>query len=129
MREPCEQLQRQKAHVSGPLNTHAFKSSLNYLDSGKCTGQSFDIETKFFHSFLMGSASEAAGSVSINCIFRAEMIRIKQKGKKTGVKFFISQCLKTYGGDNVLKRLDFNCKKFVLEVEMCIFLSLPEASI
>lgn len=82
MREPCEQLQRQKAHVSGPLNTHALESSLNYLDSGKCTGQSFDIETKFFHSFLMGLASEAAGSVSINCIFRTEMIRIKQKGKK-----------------------------------------------
>lgn len=89
----CKEPQRQKPQMSGVLNTHALPSSLNLFSSGKCTGQSVDIKTMFAHSFFYALRQQE--QVSINCILKAEMIKVKQKEKKTkqGGKFFTSECL------------------------------------
>lgn len=74
-REPWEQPHRQKAQVTALLNTHAIPSSLNLFGSGRCTRQSFNTETTVFYSFLMGSASKAAGYLQ----GRNEKNRTKEK--------------------------------------------------
>lgn len=70
----------------------------------------------------MGSASEGAGRVSINYIFKAEIIRIKQKGNNQGVKFLIP-----WMSVNLWWRQCFKKTALLLVRNLCLFLSLLEA--